>query len=465
MLKNKEVHSVLGPELSTESTVVSELGAKAHVPVISFTAKSQSFSPRASPYFLRTTLDDAHQTKAIAAICQGFEWHEVVILYEDGEYGYQFVSTVNKALQEYAIRIVYMSAIHTTVKNSDLIKELNKLKTLQTRVFLVHMNTSLGCKLFVHLRKAGMMSEGYAWLITDSLSNFLPNMDLTCTESMEGVLGIMPHVPRSKKLDKFKDWWKKNALQMRPDIAMDLNVYGMWAYDTVWALGLAAEMSLPTNSDFSNLNQTGSESDISNLRVSQFGPRLLSELLLTKFEGLTGEFELVNRHLQPSAFEIFNMIGTGRKTVGYWIPDKGISPKVTATGESTYSTSTKNLKKILWPGDTFIKPIGWAIPSSGKLKVGVPKRDEYMEIVNVQTNPLTNETTCSGFSIDIFKASVKLLPFKLDYEFIPYTGVSKNNNGSYTDMLQKILDKVSLILFPYSLTILCNFIYLVLISI
>lgn len=433
-MKNKEVHSVLGPELSTESTFVSEVGEKAQVPVISFTAKSQSFSPRASTYFLRTTPDDAHQTKAIAAICQGFEWHELVILYEDSEYGSQFVSKVNKALQEYGIRIAYMSAIRTTVNNSDLIKQLNKLKTLQTRVFLVHMNTSLGCKLFVQLRKAGMMSEGYVWLITDSLSNFLPNMDLTCTESMEGVLGIMPHVPRSKKLDKFKDWWKKNALQMRPDIAMDLNVYGLWAYDTVWALGLAAEKSLPTNSDLSNLSQTRSE-------FSQFGPRLLSELLLTKFHGFTGEFELVNRNLQPSAFEIFNMIGTGRKTVGYWIPDKGISSKLTAT---TYSTSTKYLKKILWPGDTFVKPIGWAIPSSGKLKVGVPNRDEYFEFVNVEINPLTNETTCTGFSIDIFKASLKLLPFNLDYEFIPYT-VSKTSNGSYTDMLRKILDKVSLI--------------------
>ncbi|KAI5675431.1 hypothetical protein M9H77_06381 [Catharanthus roseus] len=441
LLKHKEVHGVLGPELSTEATFVAELGAKAHVPVISFTAKSESFSSKRNPYIIRTTPDDSHQAKALADIFQGFEWHEVVILYEDTEYGNQFLSKLNKALQEGDIRLAYMSAVSTSSKDSDILKELKKLKTFQTRVFLVHMNTSLGCRLFSLARNAEMMNEGFVWLITDSLSNFLYSVDLTCTDSMEGVLGIRPHVPRSNKLDTFKAWWKKKAVGLKPDMAMELNVYCLWAYDTVWSLGLAVEKILPMNSDLSNLSQSENGSNLSNLRVSPFGPKLLSELLDTKFEGLTGEFELVNRQLKPPAFEIFNVIGTGDRAVGYWIPGKGISQKLVATGESAYSTSVKNLKKIMWPGDTVVKPAGWAIPSTGKLKVGVPMKDSFTEFVNLQSDPLTNETKFSGFSIDIFLASLQLLPFKLDFDFIPYTGASGKYNGSYNDMLQKIVDK------------------------
>ncbi|KAL3532889.1 hypothetical protein ACH5RR_006410 [Cinchona calisaya] len=85
MLKNEEMHGVLGPQWSKEAKFVAELGARAQVPVISFTAKSRALSHSNSTYFVRTTPDDIYQVKSLAAICQGFDWQEIIVLYEDTE--------------------------------------------------------------------------------------------------------------------------------------------------------------------------------------------------------------------------------------------------------------------------------------------------------------------------------------------------------------------------------------------
>ncbi|BFG14676.1 hypothetical protein CerSpe_009500 [Prunus speciosa] len=64
-----------------------ELGRKAKVPIISFSATSPSLSPSRSPFFVRTSFDDSAQVKAIAAIIEAYSWLEVVLIYEDTDYG------------------------------------------------------------------------------------------------------------------------------------------------------------------------------------------------------------------------------------------------------------------------------------------------------------------------------------------------------------------------------------------
>nr|XP_027067345.1 glutamate receptor 2.2-like [Coffea arabica] len=388
LLKNEEVHGVLGRESLTESAFVAELGARAHVPVISFTAESQGFSHTKSSYFVRMSPDDLYQIKGLAAICQQFGWHNIVVIYEDSRHGNVFMSKLNKEFQEVDIRVGYSSAVSTSADDVYITKGLNKLMTMQTRVFLVHMNTLLGCRLFHLARKAGMMTEGYAWLITDSFSNFLNSEDSSSLE--------------------------------------------------VWALAMAIEKLLPVSSDLLQLSHGENEREISNLGISKIGQKLLTELSHTKFTGLSGKFELVDGELKPLAFEIFNVIGTGDRTVGYWTPSRGIS-KILG------SISAKELKVIMWPGDTLVPPRGWAIPSNGKLKVGVPKKEGFTEFVKVQVDPLTNQPQVSGFSIDVFIASLQLLPFKLDYEFVPFMNASGHRNGSYADLLHRILDQVCVV--------------------
>ncbi|CAA2981984.1 glutamate receptor -like [Olea europaea subsp. europaea] len=435
LLKNGEVQGILGPQGPTEDKFVAELGGKFHIPVISFTTSSTLPSEQ-NRYFVSMTPNDSYQAQALAAICEGYEWPEVVILYEDTDYGYQFLSHLNKAFHDVEIGMPYMSSISISSEDNQILKEFNKLKEKQTRVFLVHMNASLGHRLFVLAKKEGMMTEGYVWIITDYLSNFLNSMDFVARDSMEGVLGIRPYVSRSEKLDRFHERWQRNMVTKKSAGSIrDFNVYGLWVYDTVCSLAIAAEKIGPVNSSLLYVSTSKNGIDNTNLKISAFGPKLLTELSNTKFRGLSGDFQLINGQLKPPAFEIFNVIGTGEKTVGFWRPDRGISRELSPTGERTYSTSTKNLKNVLWPGDSVTQPKGWAILAAGKLRVGVPVKNGFREFVNVTIDPATNRTIATGFSIDIFMATLPWLPSPINYEFYHY---NNDANLSYDGMLHCI---------------------------
>jgi ionotropic glutamate receptor len=88
--------------------------------------------------------------------------------------------------------------------NSNVIIPLHKLMAMPTKVFLVHMTASLGSTLFVLAKDAGMMSEGYAWIITDGLSSLLHHEEGKVIDSMEDVLGVRPYVPMSTGLKDFE---------------------------------------------------------------------------------------------------------------------------------------------------------------------------------------------------------------------------------------------------------------------
>ncbi|KAL6520663.1 hypothetical protein OROMI_032223 [Orobanche minor] len=428
LLKHEQVHGLIGPQGSTEQTFFAELGEKVHVPIISFASTTSAIPRKGNGYFLRTTPNDVFQAKALASICREFEWPEVAVLYEDTEYGNQFLSYLNKAFQEVEIGLAYMVSIPSSADDTHILKELNKLATKQTRVFLVHTNPSLGFRLFDLANKARVMSTGYAWLVTNSLSIFMNSMDPVTHDSMEGVLGIRPYIPRSKDLESFQERWKRSTIMNHnTTTVVEFNVYGLWAYDAVTALAMAVEKAVSVNSTLFNMNSTKNGRNEHILRISTFGPRILDELSSVKFRGLSGDFRLVDGELKPSAVEIFNVIGSGEKTVGFWTPDKGLIRELS-------STSVNELKTIMWPGDSVTRPKGWAIP---KLRVGIPWKNGFTEFVHVVIDPSGNRPNATGFSIDIFMATLDRLPFHINHEFYFYND-TKYPNWSYDDMLHKI---------------------------
>ncbi|XP_019160339.1 PREDICTED: glutamate receptor 2.2-like [Ipomoea nil] len=401
-LLNNGVEAIVGSEICIED-YVAELGTKAQIPIISFTPTTLSKPFKSQPYFFQLTPDndEKHQAQALAAICKHFQWRQVVILYEDNEHGDRFTSNLIKALHRTDIHTASILSIPSLAEESEISGELKRLMSMetQTRVFVVHTTAPLGSRLFVLAKKLGMMSAGYAWIITDALSNSLSFMNSTVTNSMDGVLGIRPYVPMSENLEIFETKWKRTMLS-------EFNVYCLWAYDTTWALASS---------------------------IDKIGPKLVQELQGLKLEGLSGKFEIVNRRLGPTAMEVVNIVGTGVRRVGYWLTGKGIREELGSL------ESAEKLKNVLWPGDSLAKPIGyWVVPSKGRLRVGVPKKNGFTEFVNVQWNSSTNQSIVEGFSIDIFRYALESLPFKVEYDFVPFVNESGQRNGSYNDLLHKI---------------------------
>ncbi|BFG18013.1 hypothetical protein CerSpe_042870 [Prunus speciosa] len=88
-----------------------------------------------------------------------------------------------------------------------------------------------------------MMDEGYAWIMTDGMTNSFTYISSSDIENMEGVLGIKTFVPNTKELESFRVRWKSKFQQDNPTVHdVKLDVFGFWAYDAAWALAMAVEI-------------------------------------------------------------------------------------------------------------------------------------------------------------------------------------------------------------------------------
>jgi ionotropic glutamate receptor len=66
----------------------------------------------------------------------------------------------------------------------------------------------------------------------------------------------------------------------------------------------------------------------------------------------------------------------------------------------------------------------------------VPGESGYREFVHVEYDHLGNSVAFSGFAIEVFKETIKRLPFTLPYEFIAF------KNTSYDELVKQIHLKV-----------------------
>jgi ionotropic glutamate receptor len=165
LIKNGEVQAIIGPQNSMQAKFVIDLGKKAQVPIISFSATSPSLTSLWSQYFFQIAQNDSSQVKAISAIIQAFGWKEVVPIYVDNTYGKGIIPYLIDALQEIDARVPNRSVIPPLATDDQIGQELYKLMTMQTRVFIVHMSRKLSSRLFIKAKEIGMMREGYVWII------------------------------------------------------------------------------------------------------------------------------------------------------------------------------------------------------------------------------------------------------------------------------------------------------------
>ncbi|KAA8521445.1 hypothetical protein F0562_012122 [Nyssa sinensis] len=439
LLKDVEVQAIIGPRTSMQANFVINLGEYAKVPIISFSATSPSLSSIRSAYFVQACLNDSSQVKAITSLIQAFGWKAVVPIYVDNEFGEGIIPFLIDALQEIDVRLPYRSVIHPSANDAEIIAELYKLMTMQTRVFIVHMSITLGSFLFTKAKDVGMMSEGYVWIITDGITNSFSLMDQSVIDSMQGVLGVQPHIPIRKKLDEFLIRWKTKSQQESP-VDAEMNILGLWAYDAITALAIAVEKVRAMNSSFQKMNTSENPKDYFEIfERCKVGKDLHQTLSCIRFKGISGDFRLVNGQLQSSAFHIVNVVGKGMRGIGFWTPKTGLVKELNRIDTEVYSTSKANLKAIIWPGDTAFAPKGWVIPTNGKkLRIGVPVKDGSSYFVNVTRDPSTNSTTVTGYSIDVFDVVMATLPYHVPYEYIPFQKPDGKSAGSYDDLVYQV---------------------------
>ncbi|KAJ6373291.1 hypothetical protein OIU76_027598 [Salix suchowensis] len=425
-----------------QASFVIDLGEKAQVPIISFSASSPSLTSIRSTYFVRATLNDSTQVNAISELVKTYKWREAVPIYMDNEYGEGIIPYLIDALQAVDARVPYRSVISPSATDDQIVAELYKLMTMQTRVFIVHMYGSLGTRIFAKAKEIGMMSKGYVWIMTDGLTaDLLSSPNPSVTGTMQGVLGVKSYVPSRKELQDFRVRWKRKFQQDNPYIIdAELSIYGLRGYDAATALALAVEKTGTTRFGFlkANVSRTSS-TDLASLGVSFNGPSLLQALSNTSFKGLTGNYHFVDGQLQSPAFQIVNVNGNGGREIGFWTPKEGLV-KQWVPSNGTNSTSVSSISTVIFPGDTTVVPKGWGIPTNEKkLMIGVPAvKSTLRQFVDVINNPSSNTTTVTGFCIDVFDTAVKALPYDLPHEYVLFAKPDGEPAGTYNDLVYQV---------------------------
>ncbi|CAL8120192.1 unnamed protein product [Prunus armeniaca] len=437
LLDENKVEAIIGAQTRMEANLLAELGEEAKVPVLSLSElRTSPFgAPGEYPFFVEITQDETSQVTAISGLIEMFKWRDVIILYENTDYGRDIIPFFINSFEEANVTIVYKSCIAASSADEQIIEELGNLTKLKTTVFVVHVSHFLVPRLFLNAKKLGLLSEGYAWILTSTSMNFLhSSMDPSVIESTQGVLGLKSYTPASTRLHNLTSRLRRIFYMQDPNIEVSaVTPDGIWAYDATWVLAEAIERtSTSTGLNLVNLN---------NITSSKHGLLLLQEILQTRFKGLSGEeIQYPNGKLVSTAIEIVNVIGKGERRVGLWPCEEKHTRDSYPLKNRRNLLSTNDLETIIWPGGSSTIPRGLKMQlrnsSKIKLRVGVPVRIGFNELVHVKHDNQTNRTYFTGFCIDVFEAAIRALPYEVNYTFIPFPiGI----NESYNDIIYQVV--------------------------
>ncbi|XP_039164444.1 glutamate receptor 2.3-like [Eucalyptus grandis] len=397
LLENEKVEALIGPQTSEEAELLGELGDR--VPIISFSASCPSLSREKNPNFIRMTTNDNSQVGAIAALVKKFGWRELVIIHEDSSFGNGIIPNLLLALHEGNARVAHRTVIPPQARDIYVEAQLYRLMALSANIFIVHMSPSLASRFFIKVNELGMMSTGYGWVVTDGIAN---------------------------ELSLFT-----NQHHQIPEV----NVYCLWAYDSVWALATAAR-HLGATTSIEKKDSANKFAHLAAIPPRPTGSDLVRTILRAKFTGLSGEIQLKNGQLQqPLAFEMVNVFGRVKR-IGFWTQFNEITTELDRSTVAQ-SPSVRDMGSIGWPGSSLAIPkVQRIMPKAGKrLRIGVPIKVGFKELVGVELDPVTNATTVTGFCIDVFKAAIDMLPYGVILDFIPFTNSNILMGGSYYDNL------------------------------
>ncbi|XP_068646857.1 glutamate receptor 3.3-like [Aristolochia californica] len=444
-----DIVAIVGPQSSVIAHVISHVANELHVPLVSFASTDPTLSSLQYPYFLRTTQSDLFQMAAIAELVEFYHWKQVIAVFLDNDYGRNGISALGDKLAERRCKISSKAGIPENPSKSDIADLLVKVAQMEARVFVLHTFSDLGLRVLSVARNLDMMDNGYVWIATDWLSAVLdtsgplrpPTMD-----SMQGVLTLRQHTADSKEKGAFVSRWSKLAGKQGA-ASFGLNSYGLYAYDTVWAIAQALNKffneggTIRFSNDSRLKEAEGENLHLEAMSIFDGGELLRKKILETNFVGLTGlvQFDKDGDLINP-AYDIINVVGTGYRQIGYWSNYSGLSvvpPETLYLKLPNHSNPTQNLLSVIWPGGSTAVPRGWVFPNNGKqLRIGIPKRVSFKEFVS----QVRGTDMVKGFCIDVFTAAVSLLPYAVTYKFVPF-GNGKHN-PSYSELTAMVASDV-----------------------
>ncbi|KAL2498262.1 Glutamate receptor 2.7 [Abeliophyllum distichum] len=432
LVKQKHVHAILGTLTLQEAAQVLEFDdLTKHIPIISISSTSSSPTPSSTKLLSFIQMVTNHrntQMQCIAAIVGHFRWRKVIAIYEQSttfaaDSG--IITHLSDSLRsvdsfvEHHLSFPLVSSLSNP--GAFIIQELNKLKNMSVKTFtVIQSSLDFAMILFQKAKELGMMEKGYVWIVSDEIAGLLDSIPASDILNMQGVIGFKNnYVDTSESFREFKIRFRRKYRSNFPEEEeySSPSIYALQAYDATRIIAKAME----------------------NLQGKIDSKELVQQILYSNFEGLSGRMSLNNGFLiQKPIFWIVNVIGKSYREIALWSPEYGFTEDLMAYKETKtgiFEGLEGKLSSIYWPGGEQTVPKGWTLAGTEKpLRIGVPARGAFNQFVNVVFDQDRNETSVSGFSIDVFEAAVKQLPYHLPYMFVPYY-------GSYDEMVAEVHNK------------------------
>lgn len=447
-LIEKEVAAIIGPQSSSIAHMISEVANGLKVPLVSFAATDPTLSALQFPYFIRSTQSDSQQMAAMADLINFYGWKEVIAIYVDDDYGRNGISALSNMLEKNMAKVSYKLPLPVQFNQHDITVLLNNSKPLGPRVYVVHVSPDPGLRIFTTAQKLQMVTNNYVWLATDWLSATLESfskMNQTSLRILQGVVGLRQHTPDSIPKKAFLSRW--SGMQQKGLVSAGLNTYGLYAYDTVWAVARSIDKFINEhNITFSASHELpdskATRVQLEQLKVFDGGTFLLRKLLQTNFTGLSGQVQFnQDRNIVNRGYDVINIDKMEIHRVGYWFDGSGFSvlPPETLKGKNvSHSQLDWKLQNITWPGGKTETPRGWVIADNARpLRIGVPRRASFVGFVTEEHD----SHKVQGYCIDIFLEALKLVPYDVPYKFELFgDGLS---NPSYDGLVKMVANDVS----------------------
>ncbi|XP_052301896.1 glutamate receptor 2.8 isoform X10 [Populus trichocarpa] len=412
LIDTRQVQAIIGPQTWEEVSLVAEIARETQVPILSFADTAPEWATERWPSLLQASPDKRAQMKAVAAIVQSWNWHQVTVIYEDTDSSARgVIPHLHDALREVNSEVSQFVAFSPFASSDSMSKELENIKSKQyCRVFVVHLSFKLAVRLFEMANKMEMMKKDFVWITTDPITSLVHSINASVISSMQGILGVRSYFPKmGRHFETFNQRFSTRFSRKYPrEEKKEPGIYAVQVYDAMRTIALG-------------LIKTGSK---------RGGKELLENILDADFHGLSGKVKFKNQNVAAAEiFEIVNVIGTGYNELGYWSNGLGFSENIHEN--SSYNTSMIGLGQVYWPGGPRYTPRGWtALTSAKRLRIGVPSISGYEEYVKVESDDRLG-TNFSGFSIEVFKATAASMPSFPLYEFQYF-------NGSYDKLVEQI---------------------------
>ncbi|XP_044461043.1 glutamate receptor 2.7-like [Mangifera indica] len=429
LIKEEKVKVIVGMETWEEAAPVADIAGRDQVPVVSFATPAITPSSMSLrwPFLIRMANNDSEQIKCIVALAQSYNWRRVVAVYEDNAYGGDSgkLALLSEGLQRVSSEIEYHLVLPPTSSISDMKEivrdELEKIHDVQSRVFVV-LQSSL--PMIVHLfreaKKMGFLRRDSAWIVTDTVANYLDSLNTDVISSMEGTLGIKNYYSETgTSYREFSSQFQRNFTAEYPEEGyFKPGIYALLAFDSIRLV--IQEIDILTG------NSSSPE-------------MLVGNMLSSNFSGLSGRIHFKEGQLlNTDILRIVNVIGRRYKELHFWLPTRGFSRTLNVKDENNSEVvdQTDGLADdVIWPGRWKQVPKGWTMPTPEKpLRIGVPVKTFFEKFVVESFDDSTKKMEYSGFCIDLFFKVLGELDYNLPYEFVPH-------NGSYDELIMGVYNK------------------------